>query len=123
MVMRVRFLVGVTAILASGGCSTMPPAQVGQTAGTIIGSAIAPGIGPPLGALAGMLVGLLVQGEVDKVTEKHERKTLSDQLSTGPSPGDQEPAPTQGTPTRVWVDETVENGRLMAGHFDVRYLP
>jgi len=121
--MRCRFLVGVTAIIVSGGCATMPPAQVGQTAGTIIGAAIAPGLGPPLGALAGMLAGLLVQGEVDKVTEKHERKALSDQMSANPSMSAEESPRARGTPTRVWVDETVENGKLMAGHFDVRYLP
>ena len=123
MAMRCRFLVGVAAIVVSSGCAAMPPAQLGQTAGTIIGAAIAPGLGPPLGALAGMLAGLLVQGEVDKVTETHERRTLSDELATGPSPSAQEPEPARGAPTRVWVDETLKNGRLMAGHFDVRSLP
>ena len=70
-----------TALL--GGCAAIPPAQVGQTAGTIAGAALVPGVGAPLGALVGLLAGMLVQGEVDKVNEKRERRDLSDQLARG----------------------------------------
>lgn len=120
---RRRFwLVSVTSVILSSGCAGMAPAQVGQTAGTIVGAVIAPGIGPPLGALAGLLGGMLVQGEMDKVTEKRERKTLGDQLgSRSPGPPE-ETAPSRGVPTRVWVDETVQGGRLIAGHFEARSL-
>ena len=72
----------------------------------------------------GLLAGMVVQGETDKVTEKRERKELSQQLTIGPQPSPSQPeAAPQGEPTRVWVDETVQNGRLLAGHFDVRSIP
>ena len=100
----------------------MQPAQLGQTVGTILGAAVAPGVGPPLGALAGMLAGMLVQGEVDKVTGKHERKTLGDELAATSSPAPDVSLSPQGQPTRVWVDESLQGGRLIAGHFEVRYL-
>ena len=121
--MRRQFLVGVMGLLLSGGCAGVPPAQLGQAAGTIAGAAIAPGIGAPLGALVGALAGMLMQGHVDKVTEQHERKELSDQLVVGSLPAAERETPSQGEPVRVWVDETVQEGRLVAGHFDVRALP
>lgn len=122
LIKRRYLLVGAMAALISGGCSGMAPAQVGQTAGTIVGAVIAPGIGPPLGALAGLLGGMLVQGEMDKVTEKRERKTLGDQLASRSAGPPKEAAPPYGEPTRVWVDETVQGGRLVAGHFEIRSL-
>ena len=118
-----RVLVAVIIVGLCTGCAGVSPTQVGQTAGTIAGSAIAPGIGAPIGSLVGLIAGMLVQGQVDKVTEKRERKELGDQMTTtaqAPAPP-QETAPL-GAPTRVWVDETVKNGRLVAGHFDVRQL-
>ena len=73
--------------------------------------------------MIGMVAGLLVQGQVDKATEKRERLELGNQLRTPPAaPGTEEGAP-QGAPLRVWVDETVRQGRLVVGHFDVRHLP
>jgi len=119
-----RILVGVTGLALAAGCAAMPPAQVGQTAGTIAGAAIAPGVGAPLGALVGLLAGMVVQGHVDKATEQRERKELGEQLAAGAPSG---LSPTHastphGQPTRVWVDEAVEDGRLIAGHFDtIRY--
>lgn len=107
------------------GCAAMPPAQIGQTAGTVAGAVLAPGIGAPIGSMIGLVTGLLVQGQIDKVTEKKERKQLGDQLASGPNPpaAPEMSASSQGTPTRVWVDESVRDGRMVAGHFDVRYLP
>ena len=118
-----RILVAVLTIGACAGCAGVPPAQVAQTAGTIAGSAIVPGIGAPIGSLVGLVAGMLIQGQVDKVTEKRERKELGSQMDAGASAPvlPQEAAP-PGTPTRVWVDETVQRGRLVAGHFDVREL-
>ncbi len=116
-------IIGIISVLVvSSGCAGVSPVQVGQTAGTIVGAAVAPGVGPPLGALVGLMAGMLVQGEVDKVTEKHERKILGEELATGPSPAAEGNAPLGAQPTRVWVDETVHNGRLIAGHFDARSL-
>ena len=118
-----RVLIGALCLTLCGGCAAIPPAQVGQTAGTILGAAIVPGIGPPLGALAGLVAGMLVQGEVDKATEKHERKTLNEELAHGSSPAHREHAPLTGSPTRVWVDESVQGGRRIPGHFEARNLP
>lgn len=108
----------------AAGCAGFAPAQVGQIAGTIAGAAAAPGIGAPLGALIGMLAGAAVQHQTDKVTESRERVDLGRQLNppSGATQPTTAPAPI-GTPTRVWVDETVQDGRLLAGHFDVRALP
>lgn len=81
-----------------------------------------PGLGAPIGALAGLLAGMVVQGHVDKVTETQERKDLGRELSE--QKHDEELArPPGGELTRVWVDETTQNGRVVAGHFDVRSLP
>ena len=120
--MRRQLLVGVMGGLVLSGCAGISPTQVGQTAGTIAGAVLVPGIGAPLGALTGLLAGMVVQGEVDKVTEKRERKELGAELSGGSPSAPAGESPTQGEPTRVWVDETVQGGRLVAGHFDVRSL-
>ena len=116
-----HFLVGVTMALAITGCAGVSPVQVGQTAGTIAGGAIAPGIGAPLGALVGLLAGMVVQGEVDKSTEQRERRDLGKQLARGSHPTSDAALP-EGMPTRVWVDETVHKGRLIAGRFETRHL-
>ncbi len=105
------------------GCAGVSPMQVGQTAGTIAGAAVAPGVGAPLGALVGLLAGMVFQKKADQVVEKRERSELSDQLQKGPSASSSEPALAPlGEPTRVWVDETLHDGRLVAGHFDVRNI-
>src|SRR3989338_1537465 len=115
--MMQRWVSALLTLSCLSGCAGVPPAQVGQTAGTIAGAAIVPGIGAPLGGLIGLLAGMLVQGHVDKVTEQHERKDLSQQLAAGPSSTSGETVIPHGQPTRVWVDETVQEGRLRAGHF------
>lgn len=121
---KAKLIIIVVTLLSTSGCAAMPPVQLGQTAGTILGAAIAPGIGPPLGALAGLLTGMLVQGQIDRATEKGERQTLAEQLgSSSPSVTPEAPPAPQGQPIRVWVDETLRDGRLMAGHFEVRYIP
>ena len=114
---------GLLTAAVLGGCAAVPPAQVGQAAGTIAGAALVPGVGAPLGALVGLLAGMLVQGEVDKVNEKRERKDLNDQLARGSTAETAEGGPPSGDPVRVWVDESVRDGRLLTGHFEVRYLP
>ena len=105
------------------GCSGVSPTQVGQTAGTIVGAAIVPGIGAPIGTLVGTLAGLVVEGQMEKAHEKQEQVELSKQLgapaSTGARPGE----PPLGKPARVWVDERLENGRLINGHFEFRPIP
>ena len=117
-----RLLVGILSVLLCAGCAGVSPAQVGQTAGTIAGAAVAPGVGAPIGALVGLLAGMVVQGHVDKVTEKRERKELGDELASGvPSSGEGSTV-LHGEPTRVWVDEAFKDGRLMAGHFEVREI-
>ncbi len=105
------------------GCSGLSPTQVGQTAGTIAGAAIIPGIGAPLGTLVGTLAGLVVEGQMEKAHEKQERVDLSKQLGNPASAGAQAAQPPLGKPARVWVDERLENGRLIDGHFDFRPIP
>lgn len=121
--MRPRLLVGVLSLWLVGGCAGVSPVQVGQTAGTIAGSLLAPGVGGPVGALVGLLGGMLVQGEVDKVVAKRERHDLGGQLAGRPAADGSLEMPPAGEPTRVWVDETIRDGRLAAGHFEVRYIP
>lgn len=106
------------------GCSGLSPTQVGQTAGTIAGAAIIPGIGAPLGTLVGTLAGLVVEGQMEKAHEKQERVDLSKQLGTPADwRGAQAAQPPLGKPARVWVDERLENGRLISGHFEFRPIP
>ena len=114
-------LVGFIGLLVCVGCSGVSPTQVGQTAGGIAGSIIAPGVGAPLGALVGTLAGLVVEEHLDKVREKQERVDLSHELSTSPQAPEAEQPP--GEPTRVWVDEQFERGRLLAGHFELQNVP
>ena len=120
-----RFLVAGSLLIASAGCASIPPAQMGQAAGTIAGATVLPGIGAPIGALAGTLLGMLMQKHIDQVTETHERKELGDQFKNhpgAPAQTAQAPATPTGPPTRVWVEERVVDGRLVSGHFDVAYL-
>ncbi len=61
---------------------------------------------------------------MDQVTEQRERVELADQLERGSdknASGARATLP-RGEPVRVWVDETVQDGQLMAGHFETRYL-
>jgi len=111
-------------VLFAAGCAAMPPQQLGQVVGTVAGSVIAPGIGAPIGGLVGLLSGMMVQKQVDQVTEKRERVELGQQLTTRPSEHPSEAsAAFNGTPTRVWVDETWRDGRVVAGSFEERYIP
>jgi len=114
-----RYLILIVASLLSG-CAGLSPAQVGQTAGTLAGGAIVPGIGAPVGALVGLLAGMIVQGHVDKVTERHERQTLGQELDRGPLTDAGPSAIPPAGLMRVWVDEMTLNGRLVPGHFDFR---
>ena len=110
-------------MLALVGCSSMTisPTQVGQAVGAVAGSAIAPGIGTQLGSLAGILAGMVAQGQIDKVTEKRERRALGDQMAHGSQMAAADDAAV-GPLTRVWVDETLVDGRLTPGHFDSRHV-
>ena len=89
-------------------------------AGTIAGAAIIPGIGAPIGTLVGTLAGLVVEGQMEKAHEKQERVDLSKQLGNPVSAGAQAAQLPMGEPARVWVDERLENGRLVNGHFEFR---
>ena len=111
--------------LVIGGCAGLSPTQVGQTTGSIAGGAIAPGIGAPIGALVGTLAGLVIEHQMDKVREQRERVELTQALKTA-KPAEQaldELRPADGVPARVWVDETMKQGRLIAGHFESRAIP
>ena len=112
----------LTGVLVAG-CSGVSPTQIGQTAGTIAGAAIVPGIGAPIGTLVGTLAGLVIEGQMDKAREKQEQVDLSKQLRAPTSPGAQPGEPPLGKPARVWVDERLENGRLINGHFEFRPIP
>ncbi len=111
----------IISTLLTAGCSSVSAPQVGQTVGSIVGTAIAPGVGTTLGSLAGMMAGMLAQGQIDKSTEKKERKVLGEQMAR---PDAAEPAPVMiaGVPTRVWVDETTQNGQVNTGRFETRQI-
>jgi hypothetical protein len=112
-------------LLVLAGCSGMSPTQVGHAAGGIAGSFIVPGLGSTVGSLVGALAGMVVEGRMDQAREQHERADLGRELATAPvAPGNTTGAlAAAGTPTRVWVDEQVHDGRLFAGHFEVRPVP
>ena len=119
----IRVVLGGALLFWCSGCAGVSPAQFGQTAGAITGSLVAPAVGAPIGALVGTLAGMVVQGQVDKATEKRERKELGDELHAGTSSvaSDRTSIPS-GEPTRVWVDETNRDGRLTPGHFETRSI-
>ena len=124
--MHARPLVVGCALVVATGCAAMAPQQLGQVVGTVAGSVIAPGIGAPIGGLLGLLTGMVVQKKVDQVTEQHERVELGRELGTGPggrSAGADGSSVPAGTLTRVWVDETWHDGRVIAGSFQERYIP
>jgi hypothetical protein len=68
-----------------------------------------------------------VQGRIDKDTEKKERVVLAQDMSSQPSgrmSADGEASSTPGAGLqRVWVDEHTENGKIVAGQFEQRYVP
>lgn len=100
--------------------------QVGQMVGTIAGTIIAPAVGGPVGGFIGLMAGMLVQKKVDQVHEVHERRELSEQLERGSNLSANTPEEFQkqvGIPTRVWVDEQIHLGHVIAGHFDTRPIP
>lgn len=111
-------------LLLSAGCANVMPHQAGQTIGAILGGAIAPGIGVPMGSVLGTMAGLIVKREMDRVDEKRERVDLGGSVKPGDAPGALASAASlaPGLPARVWVDETVHDGRMIAGHYDVRPL-
>lgn len=81
---------------------------------------MAPGIGVPMGSVLGSLAGMVIQREMNKADEKRERVELGRHVK----PGDaveavQAPRP----PARVWIDETLQGGRMTAGHYEVLPLP
>ncbi len=113
----------MSTLLLISGCASVSPTQVGQTAGSIAGAALAPGVGMPIGALIGSLAGMLVEQEMDKSRQKKERVELTKELNRPATPTDAGPElQIQGQPTRVWVDEHVERGRLITGHFEQRVI-
>ena len=105
------------------GCAGVSPTQLGQMIGSVAGGFIAPGPGVPLGGLVGNLAGMVVERQVDKAREQHERVDLSRELQRGAAPGAATPPVASGTPTRVWVDERLQQGRLVAGHFEFCPIP
>ena len=112
-------------LIGAVGCAALPSAsQAGNTVGSIAGSLIAPGVGMPIGALVGTVLGMVIDGQVDKVRERKEQGELARQLASMPAPagGGLEPAIIGGTPTRVWVDESLTEGRVIAGRFEVRTI-
>jgi len=117
-------LILLLSLTGLGGCAALSPVQVGQTAGTIAGAAAVPGLGAPIGAIMGSLLGSIFQKKMDAATEQRERVELADQLESGSDGGAAGAlaALPRGEPVRVWVDETVQEGQLLAGHFETRYL-
>jgi len=124
-----RLSVGVRAAAAAcclagaSGCATLHPAHLGQVLGTIVGGAAVPGIGAPVGGALGMVAGMLLQQEINEVTSKQERIELTKQIRAPSDPATAGLALTPTEPVRVWVDESWADGRLIAGHFEERYLP
>ena len=113
----------ITLCLATG-CASVPPSQVANAAGTVAAMAVA--VTPaapaaPLVQLLGHFGSMLIQRKEDQVTETRERRELAEQMAGSGSilQGD----PLAGEPVRVWVDETLKDGRILPGRFEVRYVP
>lgn len=115
--MRRRWF-GLLVLVLVSGCSGVSATQLGHTVGALAGIAVP--AASPVTTLVGMLAGMMVDHNIQKAEDNRERRSLSDQLGVG-SPGAS--AAAIGDPVRVWVDETVREGRILSGHFDVRHLP
>lgn len=121
MDVRRTLLCGMAAACFLVGCAGVSPTQVGHTAGSVA-AVLVPGVGV-LGPLVGTLAGLVFEQHLDKAREQRERVELGDQLQQPSSATSAPSSPVVGQPTRVWVDERVQQGRLIAGHFEVRPVP
>ena len=121
---RTPIVVLMSSVLVAG-CAGVSPTQLGQMIGSVAGGAIAPGVGVPLGGLIGNVAGMVVEHQVHKTREQHERVDLSRELQrpTASGQGAPQSSAALGTPTRVWVDEHLQQGRLVAGHFELRPIP
>ena len=123
-----RFASILLGVWCLSGCAASAT-QVGQTAGGLLGGLLVPGIGAGLGALVGTVAGLAVDQELDKAHEKKERVELSQQLQPRPGsdavalPHERLADAPAGQPSRVWVDEAMQDGSVLAGHFEERVIP
>src|SRR3989338_3873700 len=115
--MRRRWF-GLLVLVLVSGCSGMSATQLGHAVGALVAVAV-PAVSPAT-TLIGTLAGMMIDNKIQKAEDSLERRSLNDQLGVG-SPG--AAAAAIGDPVRVWVDETVREGRVLAGHFDVRHLP
>ena len=136
MVMKIRLLVIAGSLLFVPGCAygpRVPLAGIGCMAGGTSAALVAPPLAP-LGALLGHQAGALIDHwlentpkarEMDRQRQSEEQPVLTEQLMTGPLMTG--PLPVKdgsevmaGRPLRIWVDEMMWNGRLVAGHFEDR---
>lgn len=118
-----RAILFSSSLLLASGCANLMPHQAGQTLGAILGGAVAPGIGVPMGSVLGSLAGMVIQRKMNKADEKRERVELGRHVKPGDAPGAIEQASAPRQPARVWIDETSQNGRMIAGHYEILPLP
>ena len=115
------------------GCAGVSPMQSGYMLGSIAGGIAGGPAGAAVGSAVGTLAGALVNAPIEQHRETQERKQLEQELSTAgvqttparkapPSDLPAPPAPPMVV-ARVWVDERVEQGRVMSGHFEERRIP
>ena len=124
-------MVALGGLLGGAGCAGMSPTQSGYLLGSIAGGAAAGPAGAAVGSLVGTLAGALAAKPLEQHREKVERKQLQDQLGApAPVTAQQPTAPSEiAQPdgpmvmARVWVDERIERGRVVAGHFEERSIP
>jgi outer membrane lipoprotein SlyB len=113
----------VVAFLFTCGCASVSPTQAGHTAGAFIGGVILPGIGMPIGTAVGYLAGLVVEKKIDEDRDKKEKVELSQKLQDPPESSNISSNLSAEYPGRIWIDEQVHEGKLIAGHFEERVIP
>lgn len=108
--------------------------ESGYVLGSIAGGAVAGPAGAALGSVAGSLAGALVAKPIEQHRERQERKALEASLGSAPTNLSAASTPPPASPSaeeadgpvvlaRVWVDEHLERGRVVPGHFEQRRLP
>ena len=116
---------GIAAIAASGCAHGVTGAGIGHVVGGAAGL-IAPPLAP-VGAILGYVMGASVDQWLANTPEakareadrqRQERQLLDQQMVGGFGPAGGQP----GEPVRVWIDETLHDGRLVAGHFGSQTL-
>lgn len=117
-----------------GGCATADYPAVVSMAGTAVDIVTLPVTGFPIGSVVGTLAGITLQKKQDEIEKEiEENRERSDLKEIAQLPNTQTtastPSPslasssTEMSLRRVWIDESTQDGTVVAGHYEQKYVP